>query len=131
MVQSRTAPTVRFSAKKNLNLQFKFDQNCLFLRIPSSIRVRVAERHATNVPNRVRVAERHATNVPNATTSTIVLYKVQLQVQFVMIYIQSIIKYTNFIHIVINVLELAFQSHEGVGTEDLYLSQTLDHGRHL
>ena len=86
-VQSRTAPTVRFPAKKNSNLQFKFDQNCLFLRIPSSIRV--AERPATNVPNRVRVAERHATNVPNATTSTIVLYKVQLQVQFVMIYIYN------------------------------------------
>ena len=46
-------------------------------------------------------------------------------------YIQSIIKYINSIHIVINVLELAFQSHEGVGTEDLYLTQTLDHGRRL
>ena len=46
-------------------------------------------------------------------------------------YIQSIIKYTNSIHIVINVLELAFQSHEGVGTEDLYLTQTLGHGRRL
>ena len=44
-------------------------------------------------------------------------------------YIQSIIKYTNSIHIIINVLELAFQSHEGVGTEDFYLSQTLGHGR--
>ena len=37
----------------------------------------------------------------------------------------------NFIHIVINVLELAFQSHEDVGTEDFYLSQTLGHGRRL
>ena len=46
-------------------------------------------------------------------------------------YIQSIIKYTNSIHILINVLELAFQSHEGVGTEDYYLSQTLSHGRRL
>jgi hypothetical protein len=46
-------------------------------------------------------------------------------------YIQSIIKYINSIHIVINVLELAFQSHEGVGTEDLYLTQTLSHGRRL
>ena len=32
---------------------------------------------------------------------------------------------SNFIHIVINGLELAFQSHEGVGTEDFYLSQNL------
>ena len=46
-------------------------------------------------------------------------------------YIQSIIKYINSIHIVINVLELAFQSHEDVGTEDFYLSQTLGHGRRL
>ena len=46
-------------------------------------------------------------------------------------YIQSIIKYINSIHICINVLELAFQSHEGVGTEDFYLSQTPGHGRHL
>ena len=35
---------------------------------------------------------------------------------------------SNFIHIIINGLELAFQSHEDVGTEDFYLSQTLDHG---
>ena len=33
--------------------------------------------------------------------------------------------------IVINVLELAFQSHEGVGTKNFYLSQTLGHGRYL
>jgi hypothetical protein len=46
-------------------------------------------------------------------------------------YIQSIIKYINSIHIIINVLELAFQSYEGVGTEDLYLTQTLGHGRRL
>ena len=46
-------------------------------------------------------------------------------------YVQSIIKYINSINIVINVLELAFQSHEGVGTEDFYLSQTLGHGRRL
>ena len=45
--------------------------------------------------------------------------------------IQSIIKYTTSIYILINVLELAFQSHEDVGTEDLYLTQTLGHGRHL
>ena len=38
---------------------------------------------------------------------------------------------SNFIHIVINVLELAFQSHESVGTEDFYLSRTLGHGRCL
>ena len=37
----------------------------------------------------------------------------------------------NSIYIVINGLELAFQSHEGVGTEDFYLSQTLGHGRCL
>ena len=30
---------------------------------------------------------------------------------------------SNSIHIVINVLELAFQSHEGIGTEDFYLSR--------
>ena len=36
-----------------------------------------------------------------------------------------------FIHIVINDLELAFQFHEDVGTEDFYLSQTLGHGRRL
>ena len=46
-------------------------------------------------------------------------------------YIQSIIKYTNSIHIVINILELAFQSYEGVDTEDLYLSQNLGHGRYV
>ena len=48
-------------------------------------RVRIAERPATSVPNRIRVAKRPATNVPNrirvaeppatATTSTRVLYK--------------------------------------------------------
>ena len=38
---------------------------------------------------------------------------------------------SNSIHIVINVLELAFQSHEGVGTEDYYLSQTLGYDRRL
>ena len=38
---------------------------------------------------------------------------------------------SNSIHIVINGLELAFQSHESVGTEDFYLSQNLDHGRSL
>ena len=31
---------------------------------------------------------------------------------------------SNYIHIVINILELAFQSHEGVGTKDLYLTVT-------
>ena len=36
---------------------------------------------------------------------------------------------SNSIHIVINVIELAFRSHEGVGTEDFYLSQTFGHGR--
>ena len=46
-------------------------------------------------------------------------------------YMQSIIKYTNSINIVINVLELAFQSHEGVGIEEFYLSQTLGHGKRL
>ena len=103
-VQSRTAPTVRFSAKK-----FKFTiqirpEHCLFPHIPSS--VHVAERPATNVPNRLRVAEHPATNVPNrvrvaerpatsvrvaerpatATTSTRVFYKLQLQIQFTRIY---------------------------------------------
>ena len=38
---------------------------------------------------------------------------------------------SNSIYIVINGLELAFQSHEGVGTEDFYLSETLGHGRRL
>ena len=56
-VQSRTAPIVRFPAKKNSNLQRSEP------RIPSS--VRVAERPATNVPNRVHVTERPVTNVPN------------------------------------------------------------------
>ena len=59
--------------------------------------VRIAERPATNIPNRVRVAERPATSVPNrvrvaerpvtTTTSTKVFYKLQLQVQFIRIYI--------------------------------------------
>ena len=49
-IQNR--PYNTFSRKKNSNLQSKFDQNCLFLRIPSS--VRVAKRPVTNVPNHVR-----------------------------------------------------------------------------
>ena len=103
-VQSRTAPTVCFPAKK-----FKFTiQNRVAERPTTNVlnRVRVAERPATNVSNRVRVAERPATsvriaerpatNVPNrvhvaerpatATTSTRVFYKLQLQVQFTRIY---------------------------------------------
>jgi len=35
---------------------------------------------------------------------------------------------SNFIHIVINGLELAFPSHKGVGAEDFYLSLYLGHG---
>ena len=90
-VQSRTAPTVHFPA----NFFFKFTiQNRVAERpttnVPNS--VRVAERPATNIPNRVRVAERPATSVrvaerpATATTSTRVLYKLQLQVQFTRIY---------------------------------------------
>ena len=71
-VQSRTAPTIRFPAKK----------------IVFSIKNRFAERSTTNVPNCVRVAERPVTSVrvaehPATTTSNIrVFYKLQLQVQF-------------------------------------------------
>ena len=95
-----TAPTVRFPTKK-----FKFTiQNRVAERPTTNVpnRVRVAERPATNIPNRVRVAERPATSVHvaerpatsvrvaerpvTATTSTRVLYKLQLQVQFIRIY---------------------------------------------
>ena len=86
-IQSRTAPTVRFPEKKiKFTIQIR-PEHCLFPRIPSS--VRVAERPATSVPNRVRVAERPATSISNPliqTTSTRVLYKLQLQVQFTRIY---------------------------------------------
>ena len=116
----------------------------MFPRIPSSVRVaerpatsvsnrvRVAERPAINVPNRVLVAERPATSVPNPLRLQAQEYYISYNYKFnSQEYIQSIIKYTNSINIVINVLELAVQSHEGVGTEDFYLSQTLDHGRRL
>ena len=79
-VQSRTAPTVRFPAKKNQIFNSKSLCRTSHNNVPNS--VRVAERPATNVPNRVRVAERPAT----ATTSTRVFYKLQLQVQFIRIY---------------------------------------------
>ena len=79
-VQTRTAPTVHFPAKK---IKFTI-QNRVAERATTNVpnRVRVAERPATNIPNRVRVAERPAT----VTTSTRVFYKLQLQVQFTRIY---------------------------------------------
>ena len=92
MVQSRTAPTVRFPAKKKIKFTI---QNRIAERPTTNVpnRVRVAERPATNNPNRVRIAERPATSVrvaerpATATTSTRVFYKLQLQVQFTRIYI--------------------------------------------
>jgi hypothetical protein len=89
-VQSRIAPTVRFPAKK-----FKFTiqnhvaersmtnvLNCVRVAERPATSVCVAERPVTNVPNHVRVAECPM----NPTTSTRVLYKLQLQVQFIRIY---------------------------------------------
>ena len=62
-VQFRTAPTVRFPVKK---IKFTI-QNRVAERPATNVpnRVRVAERPATSVSNRVRVAERPATSVPN------------------------------------------------------------------
>jgi hypothetical protein len=80
-------------------------------------------------------------------TSTIILYKLTLQVQFTRTciihrYIDIIHKSNPFhnskpfdkvrpisysIHIVINSLELAFSSHEDVGTEDAFLTRIFGH----
>ena len=122
---STSRPYSTFSRKKiKFSIQNHFAERPT-TNVPNS--VRVAECPATNVPNRVRVAERPTTSVhvvehPATTTkaqeySINYNYKSNLEK-----YIQSIIKYTNFIHILINVLGLAFQSHECVGTEDFYLS---------
>ena len=128
-----------FSRKK----KFKFTiQNriveCPTTNVPNC--VRVAKCPATNVQNHVHVVERPVTNVLNR-VHVAKRPRPRLQAQEYYInynyksnsqeYIQSIIKYTNYIHIIINVLELAFRSHEGVDTEDFYLSQTLGHGRRL
>jgi hypothetical protein len=84
-------------------------------------------------------------------TSTRALYKLTLQVQFTRIYtihhyidiihksnsfhkskpVHKVRPISNSIHIIINGLELAFQSHEGVGTEDYYVSGNLGHGKCL
>ena len=88
-----------------------------------------AERPATNVSEESEIIP---PNAPRPTFRTTFAQEYYINYNYKsnsQEYIQSIIKYT--INIVINVLELAFQSHEGVGTEDFYLSQTLGHGRCL
>ena len=109
-IQSRTAPTVCFSAKKNSNLQFKIA-----------------------LPNARRPTFRTAFALPNAPRPRLQAQEYSINYNYKsnsQEYIQSIIKYTNSIHIVINILELAFQSHK-FHTEDLYLTQTLSHVRRL
>jgi hypothetical protein len=114
-----------FFRKKKSNLQFKI----LLPNVP-----RLMFRTAFALPNSPRPTFRIAFALPNAPWPRLQAQEYSINYNYKsnsQEYIQSIIKYINSIHIVINVLELAFQSHECVGTEDLYLTQTLGHGRRL